>query len=374
MLVLAALAGQSCGGGRAGTTGAGGGVAGAGGITGVGGSPPAGSGGSPLAGAAGNGTGGVPSGGSGGSTGIAGSPAGGSGGTPGIGGSPPGGSGGMCAGVCEDPEWAEWPITADAPPASAYATTVDTVTDTVTGLLWQRAAPPVRYKWDAAQTYCQNLSLGGRTGWRLPTRIELQSIVDYSRSKPAIEPTTFPSTQATNFWTSSAKLLEASTPLPFKWTVDFTDGATSFDDTDQAKAVRCVQCLCRASAPAARYTLTADTVFDTRTRLTWQRVIVDASSGGAYTPAEAKAHCQALTLAGPSPWRLPTVKELASLVDIRSMNPAWDTAAFPSISNWFAWASTPYAGDSSLGWTVGTGVGDVLSEDAIDHNVVRCVR
>ena len=156
--------------------------------------------------------------------------------------------------------------------------------------------------------------------------------------------------------------------------MDFTDGAASFDDTDQAKAIRCVQCLCRASATAGRYTLTADTVFDTRTTLTWQRIIVDASSGGAYTWTEAKAHCQSLTLAGQNPWRLPTVKELASLVDIRSMDPAWDTGAFPSIANWFTWSSTAYTSDSSLAWSVGTSTGDVLREDAIDHNVVRCVR
>ena len=71
---------------------------------------------------------------------------------------------------------------------------------------------------------------------------------------------------------------------------------------------------------------------------------------------------------------LPTVKELASLIDIRSMDPAWDTVAFPSIANWFTWSSTAYVSDSSLAWSVGTGSGDVLGEVAIDHNVVRCVR
>ena len=232
MLVLAALVIQGCGGGSAGTgtggtTGGRGGVPGSGGITGIGGSASGGSGGiTGIGGSASGGSGGITgiggsaSGGSGGITGIGGSASGGSGGTgiggsasggsggTAIGGSASGGSGGMCVGgVCEDPEWAEGPIAAETPAASAYTTTVDTVTDTVTGLIWQRAAPPVRYKWDAAQTYCQNLSLGGRTGWRLPTRIELQSIVDYSRFKPAIEPTVFPTTQATNFWTSSAKVL-----------------------------------------------------------------------------------------------------------------------------------------------------------------------
>ena len=36
--------------------------------------------------------------------------------------------------------------------------------------------------WEQALSYCENLSLGGRDDWRLPTAKELQSIVDYSRS------------------------------------------------------------------------------------------------------------------------------------------------------------------------------------------------
>ena len=48
--------------------------------------------------------------------------------------------------------------------------TDETVTDNHAGLLWQKAtASPMN--WDAAMIYTANLSLGGKTGWRLPTKM-----------------------------------------------------------------------------------------------------------------------------------------------------------------------------------------------------------
>jgi hypothetical protein len=60
-----------------------------------------------------------------------------------------------------------------------------TVTDTVTGLIWQQTTAPGTYTWEQALVYCENLTLGGKSDWRLPNRNELQSIVDYSKSDVA---------------------------------------------------------------------------------------------------------------------------------------------------------------------------------------------
>lgn len=56
-----------------------------------------------------------------------------------------------------------------------------TVTDHATGLVWQQA-DYLSTDWQDAVDYCENLSLGMKTDWRLPNVKELQSIVDYSRS------------------------------------------------------------------------------------------------------------------------------------------------------------------------------------------------
>lgn len=66
-----------------------------------------------------------------------------------------------------------------------------TVTDTSTGLMWQKVTPRDIYTWEAALTYCETLELAHYEDWRLPTRNELQSIVKYDTSDPAIDTSIF---------------------------------------------------------------------------------------------------------------------------------------------------------------------------------------
>ena len=93
--------------------------------------------------------------------------------------------------------------------ASAQAGFIDngdgTVSDTTTGLMWQKATAPGTYTWQQALAYCENLVLpaGGYSDWRLPDRNELQSLVDYSRYNPAINTTYFPNTVASYYWSST---------------------------------------------------------------------------------------------------------------------------------------------------------------------------
>jgi hypothetical protein len=74
----------------------------------------------------------------------------------------------------------------------------DTVTDTCTGLMWQKDTADVdgnglignedRLNWQGALKYCDSLSFAGHDDWRLPNVRELQSIVDYGRFDLAIDP------------------------------------------------------------------------------------------------------------------------------------------------------------------------------------------
>ncbi len=134
------------------------------------------------------------------------------------------------------------PTPADAgAPAGRYVVTNGgtadgTVYDTKTKLTWQQAIPSTTYTWTNAKSYCASLSLGG-TGWRLPTCKELQTIVDDSRTNPAIDPNAFPSTPSNWFWSSSPSAGSSSVA----WVVDFSYGVTTDGGVSGTGNVRCVR-------------------------------------------------------------------------------------------------------------------------------------
>ncbi len=80
----------------------------------------------------------------------------------------------------------------------------------------------------------------------------------------------------------------------------------------------------RATAPAGRYLISSGTVQDSQTGLTWQQTI----STTLYTPATAGPYCASLG----SGWRVPTIKEMATIVDytVASPGPTIDSTAFPN--------------------------------------------
>ena len=140
-------------------------------------------------------------------------------------------------GVCnpgEDSTWAHW--VPDAPPG--YVVTEDVVVSTTTRRTWQRAVPATSYTWQEAQTYCGSLSLPGYpSGWRVPTRIELASIVDYTKLEPTIDTAVFPGTPSESFWSSSLYASDSSGA----WYVNFVVGDVYYDSVEVILRVRCVR-------------------------------------------------------------------------------------------------------------------------------------
>lgn len=140
-------------------------------------------------------------------------------------------------GVCnpgEDRTWAHW--VPDTP--KRYVVTDDVVVDTTTGRTWQRVEPATSYTWQDAQTYCDGLSLPGfPSGWRLPTRIELVSIVDYTKTNPAIDTGAFIEASSDPFWSLSLFAVDSSVA----WIVDFDVGGVYYGVVDYARRVRCVR-------------------------------------------------------------------------------------------------------------------------------------
>ncbi len=131
-------------------------------------------------------------------------------------------------------------VAAFAPNLEGYIDNGDgTVTDKITGLMWQQAVPTATYTWTDANAYCPTLSLAGHSDWRLPTVIELISIVnpDIPNPGPTIVEAFFPATPSATFWTSTPY---AGYPTR-AGDVLFTVGAARYDDLTTAQNVRCVR-------------------------------------------------------------------------------------------------------------------------------------
>lgn len=109
-----------------------------------------------------------------------------------------------------------------------------TVTDTLSGLMWQQEAAD-RMKWEAALTYCENLNLAEHDDWRLPNVNELQSLVDYSTSLPAIDSTAFPDTDTNEayYWSSTHELGASGDGWPINFRYGFVGDA--FQDGDHSR-------------------------------------------------------------------------------------------------------------------------------------------
>ena len=100
----------------------------------------------------------------------------------------------------------------------------------------------------------------------------------------------------------------------------------------------------RANAPGGRYTVADGTVTDNQTGLVWQQ----ADDGNTYTFAAAQSHCAGLG----GTWRVPTPKELLTLVDESRESPAIDTTAFPNTPATNFWTSAPSATNAGDAWFV----------------------
>ncbi len=94
-----------------------------------------------------------------------------------------------------------------------------TVTDLSTGLTWQQQ-PAGWMNWEDSLVYSESLSFAGHTDWRLPNVTELQSILDYTKYAPAIDPTAFPEMTSGYFWTSTSSARRTGTG----WLVRVSDG------------------------------------------------------------------------------------------------------------------------------------------------------
>ena len=121
---------------------------------------------------------------------------------------------------------------------------------------------------------------------------------------------------------------------------------------------------------SADYTSTNGVTLDKVTGLEWQQEY----SSSDFTYPSARINCLALELDGKTDWRLPAVKELLSIVNFGTSNPAINDAGFPATEPLLYWATTDINTNANKRWGVGFGLGSSESADETSSHKARCVR
>jgi len=252
-------------------------------------------------------------------------------------------------------------------PCDANADEGEVVTDSLTGLMWQRTWVGGK-TWQQAKDYCDNLVYAGHEDWRLPNPFELQSIINHGVPIPMIDTTFFPNTPTNRFWSS----LECIQNNSNAWTADFVTGFIGRTSKSFYGYARCVRLRFSNTVEGGQrfhvMDMVADeqVVYDVVTGLLWQRSSVDNKYW-----KQALSYCESLDYGGYNDWRLPNIKELMSLLNYGRYNPSSD---FPGYMYIYFWSSSSTYESSANAWRIYQD-GDVsYAGKSSTPQQVRCVR
>lgn len=248
-----------------------------------------------------------------------------------------------------------------------------TVTDTVTGLMWQRTDGG-EMKIDNASIYCDTLSLGGYTDWRLPSAHESFSILNMQRTNPALDTSVFTYNTAEYWWTANRQANDTNKI----WATNAGGGIGNHPRTETISAggikkfhVRAVRDVTIPGTVATHFTIQGNgTVTDNLTQLIWQQI----PFADTLTWEDALMYADTLSLGGFSDWRLPNIKELQSINDEKLINPSLDKTIFGVTAAKKYWSSTTLPNQTAKAWYLNTQYGITTYDNkTLKHNLI-CVR
>ncbi|MCC6157886.1 MAG: DUF1566 domain-containing protein [Deltaproteobacteria bacterium] len=258
-----------------------------------------------------------------------------------------------------------------------------TVTDKVTGLMWQQT-PGEKMTWDEAASGADGFELAGHDDWRLPSIDELYSLIDFNGATgtgsfeevpddaiPYIDTDVFDfeygDTDAgerfidAQYWSATKYVSTTMDGQETAFGVNFADGRIKGYGLmggagDMTEFVRYV----RGNAYGGNdFASNGDgTITDNATGLMWTEGdsgSLGGGDGGAMDWPDALAWCEGLSEAGYDDWRLPNAKELQGLVDYSRSPATTDSAAIDPLftatpitdegggENWaYYWTSTTH--------------------------------
>ena len=224
-----------------------------------------------------------------------------------------------------------------------------TVTDKVTGLMWQEVMDE-KMSYDQAKAYASNSTLGGYNDWRIPSIKELYSLILFTgqvKGQKAITP--FIDTQYfeqplgdkqkgereidAQTWSSTEYVGKTMNNDETVFGVNFVDGRIKGYPKNDPRTHEPKQMYFRLVRGNPQYGENQfvdngnGTVTDLATGLMWQKK--DNTQGVDWK--DALDYAKKLNVGGHSDWRLPNAKELQSIVDYSRSLQTSKTAAIDPI-------------------------------------------
>lgn len=161
--------------------------------------------------------------------------------------------------------------------------------------------------------------------------------------------------------------------------------AIPYSVTSDAKQL-CDEAHLPADTPDSRFVVEAKgTVTDRQTRLMWQTCVVGLQGDDCNTGQptrlnweEALLHVHSINQAGGfadhRDWRLPNIRELASLTELQCTSPAINLHIFPNHPVAHSWSSSPYRFYDHYAWYLDWLDGIYIYGDRRDRKTVKLVR
>ncbi len=116
---------------------------------------------------------------------------------------------------------------------------------------------------------------------------------------------------------------------------------------------------------------TGNLVKDEQNAIYWQDTLASQVSSEDWDDAE--LYCSKLVLDGMEKWRLPTFRELLSIVDYKLVHPAINPL-FSYTNEGTYWTSTDFSPTPARAWTIDFRTGETYYNYKTTNHAVRCVR
>lgn len=250
-----------------------------------------------------------------------------------------------------------------------------TISDKVTGLMWQKTDGG-EMTWEDATNYPSALTLGGHSDWRLPASHELYSITKQGAVNPAVATNYFTVTAAEYWWSRDLQANNTGNV----WVVNAGGGIGNHPKSESSLAggtkkfhARCVRGAPAPSTASPLHHFTNNgngTITDIDSGLVWQQAEITVRTNW----EGALQYSSSLSLGSQTDWRLPNIKELQSLNDETLVAPSLDTAYFPAATASRYWSSTSMHGTTNQAWFLDCQYGVTSYADKTTNLLVRCVR